>query len=803
MRSTRYRAGSRPPSRGALTSGRVLATLTAAGALVLASLAVGGAAAKLCGSRPWEPYAPAAGIALLLAVATAAIELPGRAATAAVVLLVLALASAVVIRRELTWRIPGEAVAALAVVLLLTLVPFIASGRTGLLGVGINNDLASHLGWAEALRTESQTEPFPLPSGYPLGNHALAATLAEGLGIDMDRAFLGLLMAIPLLTVPMVLGALDFLTRPRRALAAVLVSMPYLLAAYYGQGAFKETLQALFVLAFVLLLRERRFGFGPAVLLGAIAAGCFLNYSYLGLGWLVATAAVWIPLEVIAAGGPRAVTARLRGRRPSGRTVLAVLAGVAALAIPIAPEIDRAANFFDEVSLSPSESGVISASELGNLAQQLSPYEAFGLWFEEDFRFYPDERREAFRQGLFGAAGLVAALLGFLWWLRRRELAVVAATAAAAAIYLYLKQTESPYVTAKALVVLSPLLVLMAAGVLLARWRGASREVEAARWALAAVFVGAALVSSAMALRGSQVGPPSHFDELASLRPDVEGGRTLFLGYDDYVFWALRGAWVGDVGLRQKLPAGPRPEKEPSPAVGRTEPGFLYDLDTPANGQLDAFTHVITTRTAFGSEAPPNLRLARRTRSYLLWERRGPTPAREVLREGRAPGRVLDCASPQGSRLSAQAGWARVRARPVVWRPARPVLLGPGDGARLTMRLPAGEWELSARYTSPFELEAHAPGMTGAGLPATIARPGPAWRLGVVRRERPGSTVLTLRGEEPSPFASDVRTAQISALLAVRLDEPARTVPLSRACGRYVDWYVLGRERPRAGRMPA
>ena len=38
---------------------------------------------------------------------------------------------------------------------LLTAVPFIVSGRWGLLGMGYNNDLGLHLAWAESLRSAS------------------------------------------------------------------------------------------------------------------------------------------------------------------------------------------------------------------------------------------------------------------------------------------------------------------------------------------------------------------------------------------------------------------------------------------------------------------------------------------------------------------------------------------------------------------------------------------------------------------------------------------------------------------------
>ncbi len=62
------------------------------------------------------------------------------------------------------------------------------------------------------------------------------------------------MLAIPALTALVAYGALDGLRPWPRALAAALVSLPYLAAAYLAQEAFKEPIIALFVLGFALLL---------------------------------------------------------------------------------------------------------------------------------------------------------------------------------------------------------------------------------------------------------------------------------------------------------------------------------------------------------------------------------------------------------------------------------------------------------------------------------------------------------------------------------------------------------------------
>ena len=52
------------------------------------------------------------------------------------------------------------------------------------------------------------------------------------------------------------LAAFAELPRLQRVAGALLVGLAYMVASYFAQGAFKETMQALFVLAFVLALRE-------------------------------------------------------------------------------------------------------------------------------------------------------------------------------------------------------------------------------------------------------------------------------------------------------------------------------------------------------------------------------------------------------------------------------------------------------------------------------------------------------------------------------------------------------------------
>ncbi len=95
-----------------------------------------------------------------------------------------------------------------------------------------------------------------LRQGYPLGPHAIVVALDKGLGIGLVQGFSGLTVAVAVLAPLTALAAFAELSALRRTAGALLVGIPYMVASYFAQGDFKETIQALFVLAFVLSLRE-------------------------------------------------------------------------------------------------------------------------------------------------------------------------------------------------------------------------------------------------------------------------------------------------------------------------------------------------------------------------------------------------------------------------------------------------------------------------------------------------------------------------------------------------------------------
>src|SRR4051794_715463 len=293
-------------------------TFISAALICAASLLVGRAIFVATGRDRWTWLEPAVGFAAIVAVAGIGARLPGGGTTATLLVVLVVLASLPALgRRYPLGSALAEGLPVVIAVALVLAIPFAVSGRWGLLGVGFNNDLGLHLAWSEWLRSGFGPKP---DAGYPLGPHGLSIAVASLPKIDLGRAFVGQIIAITVLTGLTALVALRDLGPVRRTIAALLIAVPYLAASYYAQAAFKETAEALFVLAFTLALpelrtlpagnRERLRALAPMLVL---AAGIFFSYSFAGLAWPVAIAALWsltLP-EVRAWLRPRALLRRL------------------------------------------------------------------------------------------------------------------------------------------------------------------------------------------------------------------------------------------------------------------------------------------------------------------------------------------------------------------------------------------------------------------------------------------------------------------------------------------------------------
>ena len=587
----------------------MIGTYAAALAVCGSSLAIGQAAIALCGVRRWSWLSPAVGLALLCAICWGTVRLPGEGRASAVAVLVLTVASVAYLWRRLQGG--GEALRTGAPIALLALLatalPFVAEGHFGILGTGFNPDMSQHLLATDRLAAGEGSQL--LHQGYPLAPHAIVAALHSGLGIGLVQGFTGLTIAIAVLAS--LTGLTAFRDQPARFRipAALVVGLTYMVASYFAQGAFKETMQALFFLSFVLALREASLNpewrqlplrFTPAAL---IAAGSVYTYSFPGLIWLIGAAAIWAAIELarnkrassaggVGDGGVEDGPWPARSAPPSPATGPAVKRSViwASLLflVLIAPEIGRMIDFQRFETFDPNGPG------LGNLFGQISPFEALGIWPSGDFRLSPGDGAVP-ALGYFLGAAFASILLAYgalLCW-RRREIALLAGLAAAVLAYAAARALGTPYTAAKAIEIGAPLAALVIVLPLLRR-------------PVAWLYLLAAGGCSLLALANAPVGPTSYSPALTGLRDDVGEGPTLVLASRQlladehgtpYVAWELRGGRVcieaGEEAGAQPPPgvrfvvaeSGPAP---PFPGLSlqrRADQYVLWRVPEPVSGQ--------------------------------------------------------------------------------------------------------------------------------------------------------------------------------------------------------------------------
>jgi hypothetical protein len=780
----------------------MLAILASAALICAASLVAGRALFVAFGRPEWTFLSGPVGLAVLVVVAQPFVRFPGHGITAAIVIGVALVACVVFLRRRgdrLSLREPAlDAIAIAVLVGAVASLPFLLNERVGVLGEGVyTNDQAAQLYWAQWLSDPVGAEPAGVALGYPLGPQSLVAALSAATGISAEAAFNGLLIAVAVLTALSALTVLGRLPRWLRIPAAALVALPYLAVSFLAQSGFKETLMALFLMAFALCLRDlvprslsdprellpsrTRARRATLVALAALAAGCVFTYSVPGLMWPAAAAAIWLAAE-IATGGlprPRLDTATLR------RLALPVAGAAAAiLALLAVTQLGALTNFLDRL-------GDVQNTG-GRLDSPISPREVLGVWPRGDFRIDVSGQAGAIAATL---VGLAAVGYGAWWWLRRRDLAVPAALAGAAVIYLLTRWKGGIHVEAKALAIAAPLVMLLAVRALL----DPERRAGIARYAvpaMAAAFVVGAAASTFLALRAAPVGTTDRIADLRELHEVVEDDRVLYLVPDRFAPARLEGTRVGS-------PGGYVPSLDiPARRAKRWDQGLPLDLDTVPDARMDRFRFAITTSADYQSSEQHTWQPTHVTPSYTLWRRFLSTPPHGVLDDERgAPGAVLDCTDPAQRRLSQKQGTATVIPEPVLtdeWRPA-PVF-GTGSDASTTLRLGPGRWNLSLQYHSEAGIELEGPGLEER-LPASLdgmfafaPGEGPFWPAGEIELEDGDRVELTVRQQPLSGlqklFGVERRT-WLGTIAATR-PGPPEEIPLSQACGRYVDWFTLG-----------
>lgn len=794
--------------------------------LVAVSAAIGAAVWRLAGLRAAPQLSPIVGFAALLVVGLPLVRLPGWGTTALVAIIVLALVSLADRGvRRIAFAGLHDAVPVTLLALLALCLPFLVSGHFGILGMGNNDDFAMHMSGVRWLaHHETPANDSIVGWGYPLGPHALAATLTAA-GLTVPEAMTAVMAAGPLLAARAALTLLGRVPRPARWGLALLAGIPYLAAGYYSQASHKEVLVGGLSVAFVLTLpfvvaalRAPRAALVAAVRaplpLAVLFAGAVQTMSWPGALWPLAALAGWGALTL--AGRGRTALRDLRVRLLAG-----LAAGGVAVAVLLAPDVH------DIIGFQQSSFAHEPAHGLGNLNGPLPPVEALGVWLQPDFRFPTEVPLLA---GVLMAGAAVLVLLAAVEWLRRGPRVLGAAVLGDWVVWVALAVVKNPYNAAKGLAVMAPLMGLaLVFGAMLAwapledrrtapapRRRDAAGVPQPVGAATYAVFGGlpspggvrratvlavllAAGLSSFLALRDGVVGADAQASDLRRLAHTATQNQTAFLDpsdYGGYDLFALRAFRPRLLYLVKVLPV--RPQKQ-------WHQGVPLDLDGLSTQTINRLRWFITSNTTFASAPPPGIRLAERTRSWLLWERVGTVAPRETLpAEHWQPGATLDCSTPAGRALSRRAGTAVVRPAPVIvpagaWSDgARDA----GSAAMMTLHLPPGRWDVSLQYVSRNAVD-----ISGGGLrttmPADLDRMSNFFSAGTVLSTGAPVTLrahvhplgligrlLGARGRTRA-LASPGLNA-LGRVAATRHGERIGTVPLARACGRYVDSYTLG-----------
>lgn len=542
--------------------------------------------------------------------------------------------------------------------------PVLLTGEATFLGYTILGDTSIHMIGADSLLTLGREYSSLPPSSYeyslvayygvnayPSGGPVAAGVLTTLAGQDVAwtfQTFLTLLAALMGQCLYVLAGSVVS-GRPLRALIAFLASAPALSVAYAWQGSVKEVGTAFGIVLTAALLVPylgRRGGSPRRAVPLAVATGATIAIVGLAAG-------VWL--------GPLMLGAFLVARLP-WQHAMVFLAVAAVFSFQMLADLVMYVNVAGTV--------VTTQQEFGNLLGPLRLQQAFGIWLTGDYRI-PVTQRTTLNDGLIALVAL-AALAGIAHVGRRRDWPLALFLAVSAFGVYYVVSRGSPWADGKALMIVSPA-VMLAAGVG-AAWLGRGGL------ALLAVITLGVLWTHALQYHDASPAPRDRLAELEGVGERIAGeGPTLYPEFEEFAKHFLRdGAPEGTGEGWQRRFAISRRE-----GGGAARFGFANDLDSFTQEYVHHY-RTIVLRKGFQSSRPPAA--YERTfagRFYEIWTRRGEGAAERLPLGGhRRPTAPVDCVA-----LASLA--ARARRLAVAERPPNILL----DVARLP--LPPG-WFVDA-----------------------------------------------------------------------------------------------------------
>jgi hypothetical protein len=612
---------------------------------LLALLCVGAGLAVNRFSGRFLPVAllPAVGAAALVALSQLSTWIVALAPATPYLMLAFALLGfALAPRRELLERLRRRSAMLLVPLLayLLAIAPVLLAGRASFSSFMALSDSAVHMIGADYLIHHGQNyahldlhnsygqfiENY-YGTGYPSGADTLFGGSALLLGLPLIWAFqpfCGLILALG--SGPAWLIARRFgLPGGWAALAAFTATLPAIVYGYELIGSIKELVAVVMLLSLGALLAEHRSWLGRApqrVLPCALVLAGGVSALGVGFGaWAFAVGAVLLAV----------LLADSRGVRINKRTAaLGVLAGAGALLIAAWPTWRHVLQ-----SLNVAQS-ISSTANPGNLHEPLKWTQAFGIWLRGSYKQAPVGAAGAVTYALI-AVTLIACLLGALQLLRLRRFALAGWIALTLLVWLVLSRTATTWVDAKALVLTSPVLVLLAWGGVAALREPPPGRSHRAPFAglvaalLALALAGGVLASDAVQYHASNLAPTARYEELASIDTRFAGrGPTLFTDFDEYSMYVLRDLDVGGPDFVY-----------PPPALASLAGGYgrPVQLDRASPKSLQGYQLIVTRRDPSAESPPAAYELAWQGTYYEVWARRSSAiPAvRHFAASGQAP----------------------------------------------------------------------------------------------------------------------------------------------------------------------
>jgi hypothetical protein len=545
-----------------------------------------------------------------------------------VVLLLLVTASGLIwarggVRGRLNPGLPG--LAALAVYALFML-PVIVEGHWLWLGYNFSNDPAVQFLITAALKTHGtqmlssaaaggRVVDTYFATGYPIGAHALLATLSGLLHSDpavVYQGFLSSLAAIIGLTVAA--ASVRAIGARRAAVLGLAAAASNLFFQYAYQGTIKEIATATATIAAFAIateaIRARRAYSGVAVAAVPLAA-ILCTYGVAGAPYvLAAIGAVVVQLVVVERRLPR----------PSWLAPGLLGGGlIVVLSIPAVVEFNTLFNVAKAVvgSANPGT----DTSTLGTLERALPLSQISGVWLDGDFRVPIVAEPAATLTALASALILLLLIPGVLSSLRRREAAPFLAVFTTGLVLLIVEPRVTPYAAGKLFAMASPVVVWVAGiGLFALTWRKL-------RWPTIAVGLAltlAILVSDMLAYHQDQISPTNRMLAMEAVGDYFAGrGPVLFNESDEFIKYFARAADVN--------PAfdslSPRQAILISPSSTFNE---YFDLDQETLPYVESWPVIVTRRSPVASRPPANYKLVYTNEFYDGWERQA-TP--KVLAE--------------------------------------------------------------------------------------------------------------------------------------------------------------------------